>query len=150
MRSKNASPNRQAAITAANAKASMAPNSPSADRDSKKSISPSAGGGHRRGTQCSVTLLDEFEARQQQSRAGSLPFENFIRPQTLAIPNEQIGGVAATGAGEPGTEVRHNLLLYFYFDCYRRSLFEIESLLARLLYYTFQVDFTNVMRNSRR
>ena len=112
MRSKNASPNRQSVLAAANGELAAPSPSPATitteRRDSKKSSSPSmnggGGGGQRRGTQCSITLLDEFESRQQQNRAGSLPFENLIRPQTLAIPGEQVGG--ETAAATAGTEVR--------------------------------------------
>lgn len=124
MRSKNASPNRMAQqqqqqlhhqqiiAASSNGRGSIAAgqaHSPAGDRDSKKSNSPTSAsggvviGGVRRGTQCSITLMDDFDPRQQQNRAGSLPFENLIRPQTLAIPND--GGEQAAAAAAAPTEV---------------------------------------------
>lgn len=115
MRSKNASPNTANRVAAANA--NYSPGSPGGgggDRDSKKSNSPRSGSGvgvsgvgggsgQRRGTQCSITLMDDFNPsrqQQQQNRAGSLPFENLIRPQTLTIPSEQIAAESPSGGAE--------------------------------------------------
>jgi hypothetical protein len=83
MRSKNASPNRNIQVISpgeANLITNKSGDSPI--------ITP---GGQRRGTQGSITLMDDFDPkRQQQNRAGSLPFENLIRPQTLVIPGQTV------------------------------------------------------------
>lgn len=86
MKSKNASPNRN--VNSANViqpKNGTNASTPSAENNSSTPTNVSVGG-PRRGTQCSITIMEDIESKRQQSRAGSLPFENLIRPQTLAIP----------------------------------------------------------------
>lgn len=82
IRSRNASPNYQ--LTDSPPNPSLQIGTPSLSRRNSPAISQRSTAGGRRGTQCSITIMNDLENGMQQNRAGSL--------QNGSLPFDQING----------------------------------------------------------